>query len=167
MHNFFKATRNRSKTGSEASANGSNIDQSHNEASRAPSQNSIPGPVPQGGFEQTSYSSMNGSSNLWSDSAGFSSPLADFHHAIPGMRPEVKAAMTANFIHGKQEEKLWTTGAKGEGVFLRKSRGAYITCPETLKTDGSLTYNAIHQLNVQVCPYSVTILLILSYFRPP
>ncbi|KAF1972617.1 hypothetical protein BU23DRAFT_580744 [Bimuria novae-zelandiae CBS 107.79] len=60
--------------------------------------------------------------------------------------------MTANFIHGKQEEKLWTTGAKGEGVFLKRSRGSYITCPETLKYDGSLIYDSIHKLNVQVIP---------------
>ncbi|KAL1610174.1 hypothetical protein SLS60_001839 [Paraconiothyrium brasiliense] len=58
--------------------------------------------------------------------------------------------MTANFLHAKQVEKLWTTGAHGEGVLLKKGRGSYITCPETLKTDGSLTYEAICQLNVKV-----------------
>jgi hypothetical protein len=76
--------------------------------------------------------------------------LADFHNAAPGMSPEVKFAMTANFIHSKQEEKIWTTGAEGEGVFLKRSRGSYITCPETLLHDGSMTFDAVHRLNVKV-----------------
>ena len=137
------------------SGNGSDIDQSGNETSQVPREEIIPGSPPQDDVGNTRHSSIHGSSNLWSESAGPTSALADFHHAIPGMRPEVKVAMTANFIHGKQEERLWTTGAKGEGVILRKGRRSYITCPETLKTDGSLTYNAVHQLNVQVFQYQV------------
>ncbi|KAJ4350399.1 uncharacterized protein N0V89_009020 [Didymosphaeria variabile] len=73
------------------------------------------------------------------------------------MTLEVKCAMTANFLHAKQEEKLWTTGAHGEGVFLKKGRGSYITCPETLKTDGSRTYDAIYELNVKVTQLHVDI----------
>lgn len=102
-------------------------------------------------------SSMNASMNAscdawWTD--GSSKPpsmLTDFHHAVPGMSPDVKVAMTANFLHGKQEQKIWTSGAKGEGVFLKRGKGTYITCPETLKVDGSKTHDAIQQLNVQVC----------------
>lgn len=77
--------------------------------------------------------------------------LADFHYTIPGMTPEARLAMMANFLHVKQEEKLWTTGAQGEGVFLRRNRGSYITCPETLSHDGSLTFTAVYNLNVPVC----------------
>lgn len=66
------------------------------------------------------------------------------------MTDDVKLDMVANFIHTKQEEKLWTTGAPGEGVLLKMARGTYVTCPLTLDEDGSMTYEAINQLNVKV-----------------
>ncbi|KAL5374726.1 hypothetical protein DPSP01_011744 [Paraphaeosphaeria sporulosa] len=101
--------------------------------------------------ESGRHSSLNvpSDSSRSTDSTRPPSLLADFHNAAPGMSEDAKFGMVANFIHMKQEEKLWTTGAPGEGVFLKKNRGSYITCPETLEYDGSMTFEAIHQLNVK------------------
>jgi hypothetical protein len=106
--------------------------------------------LPMHGRDTPPSVSESGSNSSLGNPPDSSCTSEDFHNAAPGMSQEVKCAMTANFIHSKQEEKLWTTGAEGEGVFLKRSRGSYITCPQTLLHDGSSTYEAVHRLNVKV-----------------
>ncbi|KAF2727611.1 hypothetical protein EJ04DRAFT_478782 [Polyplosphaeria fusca] len=54
-----------------------------------------------------------------------------------------------NWLHSKQEERLWTTGEPGEGVVLKKSKGRYVCCPGELQYDGSALYRSIAALNVR------------------
>ena len=138
MSGFFQAPRDRSEDGSEGSTNRSHHAENTHD------------PWPMASRYMFSNPPSRSSSYSGSDSRP-PSFFAEFGHPMPGMTPEIRLAMMANFIHGKQEEKLWTTGAKGEGVFLKRNRGSYITCPETLSHDGSLTFTAIYHLNVQVC----------------
>lgn len=92
--------------------------------------------------------------------------MADFHNPTAGMKPETKCAVVANFIHNMQETRLWTTGARGEGVFLKKTKGSYITCPETLKTDGTRLYRMVQAMNVSVSQPR-TILPTIILLTPP
>ncbi|KAL5375712.1 hypothetical protein PMIN02_011978 [Paraphaeosphaeria minitans] len=103
--------------------------------------------IPDSGRDSSPNNAINSSRSTYSSRPP--SLLADFHNAAPGMSEDSKFSIVANFLHMKQEEKLWTTGAPGEGVFLKKRRGSYIACPETLRCDGSMTFEAIHQLNVK------------------
>ncbi|ORY08369.1 glycosyl transferase family group 2-domain-containing protein [Clohesyomyces aquaticus] len=55
-----------------------------------------------------------------------------------------------NWLHTKQEERLWTTGEPGEGVVLKKGKGCFVSCPNTLLRDGSGLVQKIAELNVRV-----------------
>ena len=63
---------------------------------------------------------------------------------------DVKAEILANWLHTKQEERVWTFGAAGEGVFMKKSKGSYSCAPYALQTDGTGLYEAVTELNVRV-----------------
>ena len=140
-----------SKGGSEGSQGLSDNSDRGNDGPNTRSSDGRLDPPSSGDSDHVRHSSTGSPSQRWSSGSQTpSSKLADFHHVIPGMTPEVMVAMTANFIHGKQEERLWTSGDKGEGVLLKKTRGTYITCPETLARDGSHIHEAVRSLNVQV-----------------
>jgi hypothetical protein len=57
----------------------------------------------------------------------------------------------AQWLHSKQEEKIWTSGEPGEGVLVKKSKGNYAFSPPELFEDGSGLYQAVLALNVRVC----------------
>lgn len=63
---------------------------------------------------------------------------------------DVKAELLANWLHTKQEERVWTFGSAGEGVFMKKSRGRYSCAPDALRTDGTGLIEAVTELNVRV-----------------
>lgn len=63
---------------------------------------------------------------------------------------DVKAEILANWLHTKQEERVWTFGAAGEGCFMKKSKGSYSCIPNALQTDGTGLYEAVTELNVRV-----------------
>lgn len=146
MASFFRSSRSRGRSPEPATVQENNGDpDEHFDPVQTTDTHSSP---PDSGRNSTLNTPFNSSRST--NSTRPHSLLADFHNAAPGMSLDTKFAMIANFIHSKQEEKLWTTGAVGEGVFLKKSRGSYITCPETLIFDGSMTFEAIQQLNVKV-----------------
>ncbi|KAH5684999.1 hypothetical protein HBI21_004830 [Parastagonospora nodorum] len=62
---------------------------------------------------------------------------------------EIKCEVLANWLHAKAEEKMWTSGTAGEGVFVKKTKGSYALCPADLETDDSGLYQAIITLNVR------------------
>ncbi|KAH6870447.1 glycosyl transferase family group 2-domain-containing protein, partial [Alternaria rosae] len=62
---------------------------------------------------------------------------------------DVKAEILANWLHTKQEERVWTFGAAGEGCFMKKSKGSYSCIPNALQTDGTGLYEAVTELNVR------------------
>ncbi|KAF2634139.1 hypothetical protein P280DRAFT_494481 [Massarina eburnea CBS 473.64] len=55
-----------------------------------------------------------------------------------------------NWLHTKQEERIWTNGGDGEGVFLKKCKGSFVCCPTELQTDPSGVYQAVSLLNARV-----------------
>ncbi len=64
---------------------------------------------------------------------------------------DVKCEVMAQWLHSKQEEKIWTSGEPGEGVLVKKSKGSYAFSPPELYEDGSGLYQAVAALNVRVC----------------
>ena len=63
---------------------------------------------------------------------------------------DIKCEILANWLHTKQEEKVWTTSSAGEGVFVKKSKGNYACAPYESIGDGSNMYQSITTLNVRV-----------------
>ncbi|PSN72380.1 hypothetical protein BS50DRAFT_597684 [Corynespora cassiicola Philippines] len=54
-----------------------------------------------------------------------------------------------NWLHTKQEERLWTSGEPGEGVVLKRGKGQYVCCPGDLMEDNSLFFEMVAELNVR------------------
>jgi hypothetical protein len=63
---------------------------------------------------------------------------------------DVKCEVMAQWLHSKQEEKIWTSGEPGEGVLVKKSKGNYAFSPPDLQEDGTGLYEAVLALNVRV-----------------
>jgi hypothetical protein len=63
---------------------------------------------------------------------------------------EIKAEMLVNWLHTKQEERIWTFGSSGEGVFMKKSKGHYACAPPGIENDGTGLYNSVTELNARV-----------------
>lgn len=55
-----------------------------------------------------------------------------------------------NWLHSQQEEKIWTGREEGEGVVLKKSRGAYTCAPSSLAHEDGGLLDAVKALNVKV-----------------
>ena len=62
----------------------------------------------------------------------------------------VKASVAVNYLHAKQRQLMWSTGAPGQGVILRQSRGTYVACPEELSDVRGGLFDAVACLNVRV-----------------
>ncbi|KAF1837671.1 hypothetical protein BDW02DRAFT_107269 [Decorospora gaudefroyi] len=62
---------------------------------------------------------------------------------------DIKAEILANWLHTKQEERVWTFGAPGEGVFMKKSKGSYACAPYEVLNDGTSLYRSVTELNVR------------------
>lgn len=63
----------------------------------------------------------------------------------------IKCEVLSNWLHAKCEEKMWTSGRPGEGVFVKKAKGEYAQCPPSRSTDSSNLHRAVVALNVRVC----------------
>ena len=63
---------------------------------------------------------------------------------------EIKADVMVNWLHQQQLERMWTNGAMGEGVVLKKSRDSYTSCPADLSTYQDDLFDAVCKLNVRV-----------------
>lgn len=70
---------------------------------------------------------------------------------------DVKCEVMAQWLQSKQEEKIWTSGAPGEGVLVKKTKGAYAFSPPELIEDGSGLYEAVCSLNVRVRLRSISL----------
>lgn len=71
--------------------------------------------------------------------------------ASSGTLQDIKCDILANWLHTKQEERIWTGDAAGEGVFVKKSKGNYACAPRDVVLDGSNLHQSICQMNVRVC----------------
>jgi len=63
---------------------------------------------------------------------------------------DIKGEVMVNWLHSKQERKLWTMGEEGEGVMLKKSRGIYTCAPIHLAEEETGFFQAVQMLNVKV-----------------
>ena len=72
-----------------------------------------------------------------------------------------------DWIHSKQERKLWTMGEENEGVVLKKSSGIYTCSPINLAEEGTGGFfHAVQMLNVNVrWPDVASFLLITNISR--
>ena len=62
----------------------------------------------------------------------------------------IKADVVANWLHAKQIQNMWTTGAPGQGVILKQSRDTFVSCPAELSTVRGHLFDAVRKLNVRV-----------------
>jgi hypothetical protein len=69
---------------------------------------------------------------------------------------DVKAEILSNWLHTKQEERVWTFGGPGEGVFMKRAKGSYACAPQGVQNDGTGLYQAVTELNVRVSKYILT-----------
>lgn len=63
---------------------------------------------------------------------------------------DIKCDILANWLYTKQEEKVWTGGEPGEGVFVKRSKDSYAYAPREIVEDGTTLHQSITQLNVRV-----------------
>lgn len=79
---------------------------------------------------------------------------ADFSSSLDGPNAsaytDVKCEVMAEWLHSKQEERIWTSGSSGEGVLVKKQKGSYAYSPAELIEDGNGLYEAVALLNVRV-----------------
>jgi len=68
----------------------------------------------------------------------------------PSVIRDMRADVMVNWLHSKQEESIWTTGAPGEGVILKVTKGQYVCCPSELRNDSSSLFDMVSMLNVRV-----------------
>jgi hypothetical protein len=94
-------------------------------------------------------SSFSANDNSYPSSLNF--PQGDFRNEPASTVKDIKCEVMVNWLHSKQEEKLWTVGEPGEGVVLKKSKGTYVCCPLDLKHEGNRFYEMVAALNVRVC----------------
>ncbi|KAF2848353.1 hypothetical protein T440DRAFT_500482 [Plenodomus tracheiphilus IPT5] len=62
---------------------------------------------------------------------------------------DIKCEILANWLHTKQQEKIWTSGAVGEGVFVKRSKGNYAYAPQSIAADGSNLCQLIVKMNLR------------------
>ena len=77
-------------------------------------------------------------------------PSGDFRNSAQEDIMEIKADVMVNWLHQQQMERMWSNGAVGEGVMLKKSRDAYTSCPAELSTYQDDFFDAVRKLNVRV-----------------
>jgi hypothetical protein len=88
--------------------------------------------------------------------SGASEPSCDpsdlplLNNVEPDPMREIRDIVMVNWLHEKQEERLWTAGAPGEGVMLKVTKGQYVCCPANLRNDSTSLFEVVSQLNVRV-----------------
>lgn len=75
------------------------------------------------------------------------------------LRKDLQSEILVNWLHQKQEERLWYSESPDAGVFIKKSKGCFVCCPASLQTEASAVYQAVSELDA---PVSTTCLLLLS-----
>jgi hypothetical protein len=55
-----------------------------------------------------------------------------------------------NWLHQRQQEKVWTSGTPGEGIVLKKARDNFTCAPENLKIQSNF-FDSVVAMNVKVC----------------
>jgi hypothetical protein len=77
-------------------------------------------------------------------------PVGDFRNSPRESILDVKADVTLSWLYQQQLENLWTQGVPNEGVVLKKSRGSFTCCPDTLKNERDGVFDQVKAMNVRV-----------------
>jgi hypothetical protein len=64
--------------------------------------------------------------------------------------PTMRAYVVGDWLSGEQKLRMWSSGALGEGVFVKRSRGTYVACPKELEDVQGDIFDAVTKLNVPV-----------------
>lgn len=80
-------------------------------------------------------------------------PKGDFRNSSLETQRDLQSAIMVKWLRQMQMEKLWSKAAPGpgEGVVLKKDRGSFVCCPESLKSDSFGFYSQVKDMNVRVC----------------
>ncbi|ESZ96506.1 hypothetical protein SBOR_3128 [Sclerotinia borealis F-4128] len=76
-------------------------------------------------------------------------PEGDFRNGLEANVKTFKAGVAVSWLHQQQMEKMWITGGPGEGIILKKAKGDFTCCPDSLKTDPSRIFDHIVAMNVK------------------
>ncbi|KAM3075073.1 hypothetical protein ACMFMG_007469 [Clarireedia jacksonii] len=82
-------------------------------------------------------------------------PEGDFRNGPKESVMDMKSDVMVSYLHQQQLEKMWASGAPGEGVVLKKSKGNFTCFPTQMEKDPSGIYEAVKALNVK-CAMTVT-----------
>jgi hypothetical protein len=77
-------------------------------------------------------------------------PEGDFRNAPRESILDIKADVMVNWLHQRQQEKVWTSGTPGEGIVLKKARDNFTCAPENLKIQSNF-FDSVVAMNVKVC----------------
>ena len=78
-------------------------------------------------------------------------PTGDFRNSSAPQLVDMKSDVMANWLHHRQQERMWTDGGWDEGVILKKARDDYVSCPSNLLQNRNGFCDSIKKLNVKVC----------------
>ena len=82
-------------------------------------------------------------------------PAGDFRNSTLDDIIDIKCDVMVNWLHQQQLERLWSSGGYGEGVVLKKSKEAYVACPENMSQVRGELFDAVRRLNVRVSVFHI------------
>lgn len=77
-------------------------------------------------------------------------PEGDFRNGPRESVLDIKSDVMVSYLHQQQLEKMWASGAPGEGVILKKAKGIFTCFPSQMEEDPSGIYEAVKAMNVKV-----------------
>jgi hypothetical protein len=113
-----------------------------------------PVPITPNNVELSSVSTPRSSLNQKSSNtslSGRSYPYGDFRNSPAPQLMDIKADVMANWLHQRQQERMWASNGWDEGVILKKARDDYVSCPTYLLQQRDGFFDSVKSLNVKVC----------------
>lgn len=77
-------------------------------------------------------------------------PEGDFRNETRQSVLDIKGNVMVNWLHQQQLERLWASGAPGEGVVLKKERDSFTCSPASLTSSPTGFYDRVIEMNVRV-----------------
>lgn len=78
-------------------------------------------------------------------------PAGDFRNQNAEEIADIKCDVMINWLHQQQLESMWSAGAPGEGIVLKRRKNDFISCPSDLKQERDGLFAAVSGMNVRVC----------------
>lgn len=79
-------------------------------------------------------------------------PSGDFRNNTQEHIDDIKSDIAINWVYNLQNKRMWNSGSVGEGVVLRKSYKAFVSCPAELSFSTGGLFGAACELNAKVGP---------------